>query len=135
MSGGSSSCIYACLVYGDCIPVCPVNAISLNGDLPPIIDRTKCIGCGKCVAACPRKIIILEDEGHKTFVLCSSNDKGAFVKKICKAGCIACRICVKDVPGGVMTMEGRLPKVAYEKGEPTDGWIAKCPQRTIVRYK
>ena len=135
MSGGSSSCIYGCLAYGDCALVCPVNAISLNGARPPIIDRVKCIGCGTCVAACPRNIIILENEDHKTFVLCSSFDKGAFVKKICKVGCIACGICVKDVPGGVMTMEGRLPKVEYEKGEPTEEWIAKCPQKTIVRYK
>jgi electron transport complex protein RnfB len=134
-AGGSSACAYGCLAHGDCVIVCPVNAMSFNGNMPPKIDRNKCIGCGKCVKACPRNIIILEDEGHRTFVLCSSGDKGPFVKKICKVGCIACRICVKDVPGGTMTMEGRIPKVEYAKGEPTEEWIAKCPQRTIVKYK
>ncbi len=133
--GGSSACIYGCLAYGDCAKVCPVNAITLNGKLPPIIDRDKCVGCGKCVEACPRNIIILEDEAHKTFVLCRSNDKGAFVKKICKRGCTACRICVKACPEGAMAMDGRLPTVNYEKGEPTEECIKKCPQDTIVKYK
>ncbi len=134
IGGGSSSCEYGCLAYGDCALVCPVDAITINRKMPPVIDRAKCIGCGKCVTACPRKIIILEDEAHRTFVLCRSGDKGAFVKKTCKRGCIACRICVKDCPGGTMTMEGRIPLVDYEKGEPTAVWIAKCPQGTIVKY-
>ena len=132
-SGGSSSCVYGCLAYGDCALVCPVDAFTVREKLPPIIDRNKCIGCGKCIAECPRKMIVLEDEGHKTFVLCFSNDKGAYVKKICKVGCTACRICVSTCPGGSMTMTGRLPKPNYQN-EPTDECIKKCPQSTIVKY-
>lgn len=134
-AGGSSACAFGCLTYGDCIKVCPVDAISPNGILPPIIDRQKCIGCGKCVAQCPRDIIILDDAKHRTYVLCASADKGPFVKRICKRGCIACRICVTACPAGTMTMEGRIPEVHYEKGEPTEECIGKCPQGTIVQYK
>lgn len=132
-SGGSLSCTYGCLAYGDCALVCPVDAFTVREKLPPIIDRNKCIGCGKCVDECPRRIIVLEDEGHKTFVLCFSNDSGAFVKKICEVGCIACRICVKACPEGSMTMTGRLPKPNYES-EPTAECIKKCPQSTIVKF-
>jgi RnfABCDGE-type electron transport complex B subunit len=135
VAGGLSACIFGCLAYGDCVEVCPVGAIRQKGKLPPMIDREKCVGCGKCAAACPRNVIIIEDEEHKTFVLCRSFDKGAFVKKICKMGCIACRICVKECPEGTMTMEGRLPVVNYLKGEPTTECIAKCPQKTIIKYK
>lgn len=134
-SGGSSACGKGCLAFGDCIPVCPVDAIKHNGKLPPVIDREKCIGCGKCVAACPRNIIILANNDRKTFVLCSSNDKGPFTRKICKTGCFACRICVKDSPNGSMTMEGRIPSVHHEKGEPPLEWIKKCPAKTIVQYQ
>jgi len=133
-AGGSSSCAYGCLAFGDCAAVCPVDAIKLNGKLPPIIDREKCIGCGKCVDACPRNLILLEDEKNQTFVLCKSDDKGAVVKKICKLGCIGCKICVKACPNETITMPGRIPIVHYEKGEPTDECIAKCPQKTIVKY-
>jgi Na+-translocating ferredoxin:NAD+ oxidoreductase RNF subunit RnfB len=134
ISGGGSACTYGCLSHGDCALVCPVDAIKVNPSLPPTIDREKCVGCGKCVDACPRNLIILEDENHKTFVLCKSNDKGAVVRKICKVGCIACRICVKQCPEGTMTMEGRIPVVHYEVGEPTEECIKKCPAKTIVKY-
>jgi Fe-S-cluster-containing hydrogenase component 2 len=35
------------------IQVCPVGAISQNGYGLPVIDKTKCTECGKCVRYCP----------------------------------------------------------------------------------
>ena len=35
------------------IRVCPVNAISQEGNGLPVIDNEKCIDCGKCVSFCP----------------------------------------------------------------------------------
>jgi len=32
--------------------VCPVDAISQNGIGLPVIDKSKCIDCGKCVSHC-----------------------------------------------------------------------------------
>jgi len=132
-SGGSSACAWGCLAHGDCASVCPVGAIKLNGKLPPVIDRDRCIGCGKCVAACPRHLIVLEDEKNKVFVLCSSRDPGAEVRKICKVGCIGCRLCVKFSQNESMTMEGRLPEIHYDRGDIGEQAISKCPQKTIVR--
>ncbi len=40
-------------VARSCITVCPKNAISVDKDGKSVIDREKCIKCGKCKAACP----------------------------------------------------------------------------------
>lgn len=34
------------------IRVCPVGAMSQNGYAAPVIDKEKCIKCGKCVRHC-----------------------------------------------------------------------------------
>ncbi|MDA8235683.1 MAG: 4Fe-4S dicluster domain-containing protein [Clostridia bacterium] len=36
-----------------CVPVCPVQATKKRDDKVVDIDYTKCIGCGRCVKACP----------------------------------------------------------------------------------
>lgn len=36
-----------------CIPACPTDAISKRADGVVIIDQEKCIGCKKCIEACP----------------------------------------------------------------------------------
>jgi ferredoxin len=33
--------------------ICPVDAISQNGNDAPLIDEEKCIDCGKCAKMCP----------------------------------------------------------------------------------
>lgn len=40
-----------CIGCGDCIKVCPENALRVE-DKTPIIDRTKCTSCGKCTEVC-----------------------------------------------------------------------------------
>jgi uncharacterized Fe-S center protein len=39
-----------CIECGQCLTVCPVEAITLN---PLSIDLSKCIACGKCIGICP----------------------------------------------------------------------------------
>ncbi|MDP2718869.1 MAG: 4Fe-4S binding protein [Dehalococcoidia bacterium] len=41
-----------CTACGDCVKVCPVNAVVLGDDFPEV-DEEWCIGCGICVAGCP----------------------------------------------------------------------------------
>jgi Na+-translocating ferredoxin:NAD+ oxidoreductase subunit B len=93
----------------------PVDAIHLNENRLPVVDREKCTACGKCVEACPKKLIELHSLTHRIFVLCKSQDKGPQVKKACSVGCIGCRICVKtcSVEGG-MTVNGTLAVVNYD---------------------
>jgi heterodisulfide reductase subunit A len=41
---------------GECVPVCPVNAITLHGGKAEI-DPFQCVGCGACIPVCPREAI------------------------------------------------------------------------------
>lgn len=43
-----------CDKCGDCIPVCPEKALSLDSGGSLLIDRSRCNACGKCVPACTR---------------------------------------------------------------------------------
>jgi Fe-S-cluster-containing hydrogenase component 2 len=43
------------------ITICPVGAISQNGNGLPTIDEEKCIECGKCVKRCPMRAVITKN--------------------------------------------------------------------------
>lgn len=48
-----------CTASGECIEVCPVNAVSGNPSKKQIfIDAKKFIKCGACVESCPSGAII-----------------------------------------------------------------------------
>jgi len=45
-----------CTMCGNCLPVCPVEAIS-EGDPKYVIDPETCTDCGTCVEECPVEAI------------------------------------------------------------------------------
>ena len=47
-----------CVGCGDCLPRCPVEAISMPDDTA-CVDDNVCIGCGLCVSTCPTGAIAL----------------------------------------------------------------------------
>ena len=47
-----------CTGCGQCVDICPVNAITMVDDIP-VIDREWCIGCGVCAVPCPASAVIL----------------------------------------------------------------------------
>lgn len=53
-----------CIGCGDCISLCPRNAIISNGEHNPIrVNYSLCDGCGKCVPVCiPQALIMLGEE-------------------------------------------------------------------------
>lgn len=128
-AGGDKGCAYGCLGYGTCGRVCPVGAIAVTDGLAKV-DRTRCIACGKCVTACPRKLIKLVPFSASIHVLCSSKDKGPAVKKVCGTGCIGCRLCTKFADGAI-AMDGFLAVVDYAKPLTNEETIAKCPAHCI----
>jgi len=130
--GGPKSCMYGCIGYGDCVSVCPFDAIIMNSNNIPEVNRERCTGCGNCVKACPKNIIELASTKSNQIIWCNSNDKGALVKDICNVGCIACNICVKNCPYEAITMENFLAKINYEKCTNCGICVTKCPHGTIV---
>lgn len=62
----------------------------LRGVLRPLprLDRSKCVGCGKCAESCPAHIITVRDR------------KAIFVKK----GCISCFCCQEMCPAKAITV-------------------------------
>lgn len=128
---GGLACSFACLGFGDCDCVCPFAAIKMEEGLP-VIDPAKCTACGKCVDACPRRIISLRPFDRQYAVACSSRDPGAYVRKVCPVGCIACNICEKLVPA-VFKVEDYLAVMDYSiAGADCRPALEKCPTRCIV---
>ena len=102
--GGSDSCSYSCLGFGDCVQVCPFDAIEVRGGLARV-NASKCTGCGKCAETCPRNVLELVPARARVMVFCSTKDRLKAVTEVCKVGCIKCGRCVKSCPAGAVTLE------------------------------
>ena len=53
------ACKVACIGCKACVRVCEYDAIKVENFLATV-DTEKCTACGKCVSACPQKIIVIE---------------------------------------------------------------------------
>ncbi len=111
---GSDTCKYGCLALGSCIRVCPVDAITKDENGRIQVDRNICIGCEKCVAVCPNKVMRMIPHDADYYVACSSIDKGGAVRKYCTVGCIGCRICEKKFSEAGFWIENNLSYTKYE---------------------
>jgi len=137
--GGEVLCGYGCLGYADCKRACPFGAIEMVNGLAKIILE-KCVACEKCIGACPRNIISLEEfdkEGRLIYVACSSLDKGPDTRKACSAGCIACKLCERLSKGAFLVTDN-LAILDYEKlkgVENKDEVVLKCPTKVIKKLE
>jgi RnfABCDGE-type electron transport complex B subunit len=129
--GGEKACLYSCLGYGDCAEACPFEAIHMSENRLPVIDLGKCTGCGVCVEACPRNIIHLTEPDEAVHVYCSSRDKGPATKKVCSAGCIACKLCEKEDDTGAVTVVGNLAGIDYAVSKAPVKATRRCPTKVI----
>lgn len=128
---GDRFCTYACLGYGDCVAVCPRDAICITDKNIAEIDPRKCIGCGLCVKTCPNHIIHLIKDTSRVVVKCSSNDKGAQVRKVCSNGCIGCGKCERSCPEGAIKVENNLAVIDYDKCTGCGTCHDVCPVKCI----
>ena len=112
---------------------CAAHAIRVEDGLA-VVDKRLCIGCGKCVSVCPRKLIELVPASATIHVLCNNPVRGPEVTKVCGVGCIGCHLCEKNAGGkeaNHFTFNGFLAKVNYEN-PPTDAALVdKCPRKCI----
>jgi len=129
--GGEKSCSFACIGFGDCLRICPFDAIRIGEDNLPIIDKSKCTACGKCVKICPKNVLILSPADKQYHINCNSTDKGAAVMKACKVGCIGCGKCKNVCPSGAITIENNLAKIDYNKCTNCGECIKVCPTKAI----
>ena len=127
---GARACPYSCVGFGDCAKICPNDAICIEDGIARINSR-KCLGCGMCVTSCPNSLIHMYDDTIKVLITCSSHDRGAAVRKLCKAGCIGCGKCAKECPEGAITMVSNLAVVDYGKCNGCGHCAETCPTKAI----
>ncbi len=114
-----------------CVYTCPKKAIEVvNGR--SVIDQSKCIKCGKCIAACPYHAIV------KTTVPCEEvcpvgairkNEQG--VAEIDFKRCIFCGKCFNACPFGAVMERSQLLGVlaAMKRGEKLVAMVAPAADR------
>lgn len=91
-----------CLVHR-CVDTCPKGAISIVNH-KAIVDKEKCIECGKCTTVCPYSAIIMQKrpciKACKVDALTIDENKKA---KIDNDKCISCGACVYQCPFGAIS--------------------------------
>lgn len=127
---GEKQCAYGCMGYGSCVNACAFDAIHVENGVA-VVDREKCVACGKCVAECPNHLIELVPYGAPYRVQCASGDKGKVVKAACDAGCIGCTLCVKQCDAGAITMVNNSAHIDYSKCTGCGKCAEKCPSKII----
>ena len=131
---GGKSCEYGCMGYGSCVKACEFNSIHIVDGIA-LVDKEKCVACGKCVTACPKKLIDMVPYKAKTLVQCNSQDKGKTVKDKCSVGCIGCTMCVKQCQDDAIHMVGNVALVDYSKCIECGRCAMKCPTKVIISDK
>ena len=134
--GGSGplACKYGCLGYGSCVKVCKYDAIKVIDDVAQV-DVDKCVGCGMCMVACPRKVISMVEYGTDVIIACNSNSKGAATTRSCTIGCIGCGLCKKICPNDAITIENNLAVIDYTKCVSCGLCATVCPKHLIADAK
>ena len=127
---GEKACTYGCMGYGSCVKACAFDAIHVV-DGVAVVDKEKCVACGKCVSSCPNHLIELVPYKAEHLVQCSSHDKGKDVKSVCESGCIGCTLGTKQCEFDAIHMENNLAVIDYEKCTNCGKCAEKCPVKVI----
>lgn len=127
---GRRSCTHGCLGFGDCVNVCKFGALEIVNGLA-VINRALCTGCGACAKICPNLIIGMVPVASRVHVACSSHDKGAYTRKVCKAGCIGCMKCQKTCEFDAIKVTDNLAAIDPEKCTNCGKCAEVCPTKVI----
>lgn len=129
--GGPKACSFGCTGFGSCVKVCDFDAIHvING--VAVVDKEKCVACGKCVTTCPKSLIELVPYTAPHKVQCSSKEFGKAVKEACSAGCIGCKMCTRVCEADAITVENNIAKIDYSKCTGCGKCAEKCPAKIIL---
>ena len=127
---GDKACEFGCLGGGSCVAVCDFDAIHVVDGIA-VVDKEKCVSCGKCVKACPKHLIEIVPYKSKYHVRCLSQDKGKAVMDACTAGCIGCTLCTKECHFDAIHMNGNVAQIDYTKCKNCSLCAKKCPKGVI----
>ena len=113
--GGRRVCSVGCLGMGDCIRSCKFDAIHMGPEGFPVVDETKCVGCGACEKACPKTIITVRTMSQRLLHFNEADDALAPCQQTCPAEInipkyIAC-IRKGDYAGAIHTLRERNPLI------------------------
>lgn len=133
---GDNGCKSGCLHLGSCMSVCTTGAIKRKENGTLVVDPDLCLGCGSCTKVCPNGVIKLVPADSQYVVACNSHEKGADVRKVCKVGCIGCRICETKFPEACFMVDQNLATLDYDKAsmEEVSKAADACP-RHIIRKR
>jgi RnfABCDGE-type electron transport complex B subunit len=133
---GETACAYGCLGGGDCISACAYGAMYMDEELGLTrVHYDKCVGCGKCVKACPRSLIELVPEWEdraQVWVSCMNHDKGAVALKECNAACIGCGKCMKACPTKAVKVTQFAAMINSKECISCGACVDVCPRKSIT---
>ena len=134
--GGYRTCPYGCLGLGDCVAVCPNDAITIDEKRKvAVIDPDKCTGCGLCVAKCPKNIIYLVPADANIVYLCSYESiRNIPGREKCDEGCLHCRKCFKACENEaiIWNEEKAIPVFDFSKCTLCGECIKACPHNRLI---
>ena len=135
---GYKKCAFACLGLGDCVAICPHDAISINTEKGiAVIDPEKCIGCGLCVVECPQNMIELIPPQTKVVLLCNYQTlRDLTGREKCESGCIHCRKCLNACEYDAITFNTQrgIPEFDNEKCTLCRKCIEVCPSSCLAEF-
>ncbi len=133
---GYRKCPYACLGVGDCLVVCPQNAISIKPETGiAVVDPEKCSGCGLRIAECPLNLIELVPAATKIGFLCNYAPlRDIPGREKCDIGCTHCRKCFNICKYEAITWNKAraIPEFDIEKCTRCGECIEVCPNHTLI---
>ena len=127
---GPKACTFGCTGFGSCVKACDFDAIHIVDGIA-LVDKEKCVACGKCVATCPKALIELIPYDAKYAVQYSSKEFGKDVKAVCQEGCIGCKMCTRVCEYGAITVENNNAHIDQGKCTGCGKCAEKCPAKII----